>query len=96
MAVQGELDILTVPELRSVLRSCTTKSDHSDIIIDLAALEFIDVQGLSVLLESRRRLDAYRRKLSIAAPPACARRLLALTGLAEQFSVAPAPCPASN
>ncbi len=96
VSVQGELDILTVPELGSVLRSCTTKGDRSDVVVDLESLEFIDAHGLSVLLESRRRLRARHRKLSIASPSACARRLLSLTGLAELFCVAPAPGAANN
>ncbi len=90
VSVQGELDILTVPELRSVLRSCATKGDRSEVVLDLRELEFLDAHGLSALLECRRRLGARHRRLSITAPSACVRRVLVLTGLSELFGVTPA------
>lgn len=86
IAVRGELDILTAPELRSQLRTCT---DHQcgDVVVDLGALDFVDARGLSVLVEGHRRLRECRRRLSITSPSACVRRLLDLTGLGTLFSV---------
>ncbi len=88
VVVHGELDLLTVPRLRSVLRACS-EHGRSDVVVDLHALEFLDARGLSALVEGWRRLDEHDRRLTIAFPSACARRLLDLTGLSEIFAVRP-------
>lgn len=92
--VQGELDVLTVPELRSVLRGCA-EHGRSDVVVDLRALEFLDARGLSALVEGWRLLDERHRRLTISSPSPGTRRLLDLTGLSEIFGVQP-PAVAAN
>jgi anti-sigma B factor antagonist len=92
VVVRGELDMLTAPELRSALRACADQG-HSDVVVDLAGVAFLDAQGLGVLVEARKRLDAHHRSLTIVSPSAPARRVLDLTGLTTLFSVTPVPTP---
>lgn len=85
VAVRGELDVLTAPRLRSVLRRCAEYSG-SDVEIDLGRLEFLDARGLSVLLEIRRYLGERHRRLIIAPLSAPARRVLDLAGLTQSVA----------
>lgn len=87
VALQGELDIFTVPDLRAVLRDCARGG--RDVVVDLEALDFLGAQGLSVLLEGRRRLAHGHHRLTVSAPTTGARRLLDLTGLTETFALPP-------
>lgn len=88
VVVRGELDVLTAPRLRSVLRNCA-EHGSADVVIDLGRLDFLDARGLSVLVESRRRLGERHRCLTIASLSGPARRILDLTGLTQSFTLAP-------
>lgn len=85
VVVSGELDVLTAPRLRSVLRRCA-EHGGADVVIDLGRLEFLDARGLSVLVESRRLLGERQRCLTIDSLSGPARRVLDLTGLTKTFA----------
>jgi anti-anti-sigma factor len=57
------------------------------IIVDLAALEFIDSCALGVLGRVRAQARQAGGDLLLAAPRGPVRRILALTGLIDVFSV---------
>ena len=56
VAVRGELDVATAPELRSALRAVTEDTAVAFVVINLSELEFIDSTGLGVLIGCARRL----------------------------------------
>jgi anti-anti-sigma factor len=57
------------------------------IIVDLAGLEFIDSSGVAALARGRRRARQAGGDLILAAPQQKVTRVLAITRLADAFSV---------
>ena len=54
IAVSGQLDVATAPEMRQVLKEAQY-DDQQHLIVDLAGLEFLDSFGLGVLVGGLRR-----------------------------------------
>jgi anti-sigma B factor antagonist len=52
IAVAGEIDMATAPELADALRPY----GQCDVTVDLAAVEFLDSSGMTVLIHARKRL----------------------------------------
>ena len=55
IAVRGELDIATAPELRAALMQAIEQHPGARLIADLEGLEFIDSAGLGILVGGRKR-----------------------------------------
>lgn len=84
--LKGELDIASAEDLRRHLRS--TRASHGDhIILDLGTLEFMDSQGLSVIIRYHRAVTAEGGSLALAAPCPIVRRTLQITGLHRRLPV---------
>lgn len=49
--VEGELDVLTAPELADALNSCD--GSGREVVVDLTGVSFIDSHGLHVLMGAR-------------------------------------------
>jgi len=82
VAVHGELDIVTAPELLQVLRAAADRRDA--VVVDLCNVAFCDSSGLTTLLIARDELAAAGGMLVIAcAPGGPARRVFTVAG-AEQ------------
>ncbi|WP_121016760.1 STAS domain-containing protein [Streptomyces sp. 3211.6] len=54
VAVSGEIDILSAPQLRVTLDEALSDGVRT-VEVDLSGVEFCDCYGLGVLLEARRR-----------------------------------------
>jgi anti-anti-sigma factor len=54
---------------------------RSSVLVDLSDCNFIDSTGLSVLVETKRRLAEEERRFGVCCPDADVRRLLELTGI---------------
>jgi anti-sigma B factor antagonist len=80
VSVMGELDQGTAPELRGVLEEAVGKAPAS-VLVDLSDCNFIDSTGLSLLVETKRRLTDEDRRFGVCCPDADVRRLLELTGI---------------
>ena len=87
VGVRGEVDLLTAPELASVLTAVIDRG-HSSVVLDLAETTFMGVAGLRIIEAATDRLEASKGGLSLRSPSAQARRLLDITGLAETIHVA--------
>lgn len=79
----GTIDAETCPSLRKALLDPPTNS----VVVNMAGVEFLDSSGLRELIEARDKLRRDRGTLTIESPSRPVRRLLSLTGLAEQFGV---------
>lgn len=82
LAVGGEVDIATAPDLRSAIDDVL---DDSDLCLDLGATTFMDSSGLHVLFDSQARAAALRRRLAIVCPSGPVRRLFEVTGFADRL-----------
>jgi anti-sigma B factor antagonist len=78
--VRQEVDLLTAPELEAILRAVLERG-HRNVVLDLAALEFIDAAGLGVIAQAATRLRSAGGELTVRSPDAFRRRLLELTRL---------------
>jgi anti-anti-sigma factor len=90
VAVTGELDMNTAPELHDVL-AAAIDAREVNLVLDLADLRFCDSAGLAVLVGAHNRLDADGRRLVVAAPTAAVARVLDLSGVSQVIPTAEDP-----
>ncbi|MCU1487452.1 MAG: Anti-sigma factor antagonist RsbV [Actinomycetia bacterium] len=86
VAVRGELDIRSAPDLRAWLAKALDDG-VARIVIDLAGVEFMDSSGLGVLVGAHKRLARVGGRLSVVGVSTAVARLLSVTGLARVFDV---------
>jgi anti-sigma B factor antagonist len=84
--LKGELDIATVDELREDLRKAR-QAYGEHVILDLTDLEFMDSQGLSVIVGCHKAVTAAGGGLALVAPRPIVRRTLEITGLSGRLHV---------
>lgn len=82
LAVRGELDLSTAPELEGPLDE-TLENDRGSLLIDLSDCEFIDSTGIALIVRAWQRLDSGNngRALAICSQNDQVRRVLEITGL---------------
>jgi anti-sigma B factor antagonist len=85
VALHGELDVADAASVMAVLAAAVAGNPR--IIIDLAALEFIDCSSLGALGRVRAQARQAGGDLLLAAPRGPVWRVLTLTGLIDVFSV---------
>jgi len=88
IAVTGELDVLTARRLTPELDDAVRKY-QGDVIIDLSQAEFIDSFGLTVLLNTQRRLARQGRWLTVVCDAGPVRRAIEFARLLEPLGVIP-------
>lgn len=93
IAVQGELDLNTAPQLEERLEPIFASGD-AGLVIDLSGCEFIDSTGIGLIVRAWQRLDAdpdsdgdSRFALCGLSDPV--RRLLEITGLESSILIYP-------
>jgi anti-sigma B factor antagonist len=89
VAVTGELDLATSPELEAALER--TSSGPDVVILDLRGVSFMDSTGLSLLVKARRRAQDAHQQLAVVKGGAQVQRLLELTGVAERLTLVDTP-----
>lgn len=88
IAVSGELDLFTAPELKELLRDYTDGGGPvRDLVVDLSGCTFVDASGSQVLLRAARRLQAVGRQLAIVNTSDGNARIFSVMGLGELFPV---------
>ncbi len=83
----GELDLATATGLRLALENVLADSPAS-VVIDLAALGFIDASGLAVLATARQALRLRGGELVVRHPSPTLRKMLTITSLAAMVQEA--------
>jgi anti-anti-sigma factor len=76
--LRGEIDLSTVTDLELAL--ATIPSERT-VIVDCAAVDFIDSSGLRVFLQEHQRHHAEGATLAVREPSSMLRRMLTRTGL---------------
>jgi anti-anti-sigma factor len=90
VALRGELDIATAAHVTRVLTAAFSQGD-SDVIVDLAAVEFIDAATIEVLAGCTTLATLSDRRFVLQAPASFTRRILQICGLAAWIEAAPEP-----
>jgi anti-sigma B factor antagonist len=86
ITARGELDMVGKPLLCGQVDEALRAGD-GELIIELSGVSFIDAQGLSALVVSRRHATELNRSLTLAGVPAVVRRLLQITRLESGFAM---------
>lgn len=82
LAVRGEIDICTAPDLRNGLRDAVHAATRGTVVMaDLSAVRFIDSCGLTTLVEAEAYAAVRGIRLLFADVPAGITRLLTITSL---------------
>lgn len=83
VAVAGDLDLASAPELKWTLVELLNKG-YRQYVIDLSELTHMDSMGLGVLVGFRKRIEG-DAQLALAGMPPTQRKLLDMTGLDAAF-----------
>jgi anti-sigma B factor antagonist len=81
----GELDLYNAQTVREALLAACAESPQR-LVVDLAAVNFIDSTALGVLIEARTRMTN-RKAFLLASPGLETRRALEISGLDKHFNV---------
>jgi anti-sigma B factor antagonist len=84
IAVSGDVDLATAPELRAACESAIAAAP--DVVrLDLGELTFLDSSGISVLVKTQQDLESQGGSLVLHRLDDRTRRVLAVAGLADFF-----------
>ena len=86
VAVRGELDISTSPQVRKLLADVPTDQAYP-VVIDLARCDFIDSTGLATLLHGAKHTQNGEPGVAIVSPQREVRRILELTAVDKLIPV---------
>ena len=86
VAVRGELDIATSPQVRALLADLA-KDEDQPLVIDLTRCDFIDSTGLAALLHGAKPAQNGESRVAIVSPPGDVRRMLELTAIDQSIPV---------
>jgi anti-sigma B factor antagonist len=74
--VTGELDLLTVSQLRDALATVAARESH--VVLDFSAVNFVDSSGLGLLLSTARTTKARGGSLVVRGASPTVRRLFGI------------------
>jgi anti-anti-sigma factor len=84
----GELDLGTVPELRTVVHEVTALSPRV-LVFDFSGVQYMDSSGLGILVSAKRRLGAYSGEVAVVTASPLVLKALKLSGLDQIIGVYP-------
>jgi anti-sigma B factor antagonist len=85
VAVAGELDITTVPELDRQLRAAARRAPL--VVLDLSVLDFVDSSGAALMLSADRRIRRAGGRFVVVPGSLEVRWLLALMGVERELEL---------
>ena len=88
IAVRGELDLSTAPDLEGPLNAAVDGDGAASVLIDLSGCEFIDSTGIALIVRGWQTLEGNGGgRLAICSPNAQVRRVLDVSGLDQSIPV---------
>jgi anti-sigma B factor antagonist len=88
VTASGELDVAAAPRLATVL-SMAAASAEPCVVLDLAAVDFIDSTALGAIMHASTEVEAGGKRMLVVALDGPVRRLLEITNLTGRFRVYP-------
>ncbi|MDX6706576.1 MAG: anti-sigma factor antagonist [Solirubrobacteraceae bacterium] len=88
LAVRGEIDLFTAPELKQVLAE-SIEAGRIRIIVDLTETTFLDSTALGVLIGAVKRLRSRSGALAIVNTDENIAKTFEITGLDQIFTILP-------
>jgi anti-sigma B factor antagonist len=86
VALRGELDVVTSPQLRETMLGLVENGVRA-VDIDLSELQLIDSTGLGVLVGVLKRVLQYGGEMRLRSPQRATRKVLSITGLDRVFTI---------
>jgi anti-sigma B factor antagonist len=87
VAVLGEIDFTNADEVSRGIEDAVSRWSPPAVRVDLRGATFIDSTGLGALIVGYRAATASRSRFVVMNPGTSFRRVLAVTGLCELFSL---------
>jgi len=84
----GELDLATVPEMRSVVAEVTDRQPRA-LIFDFQQIAYMDSSGLGILVSAKKRLGSYRGEVIVITAQPSVLKALSLSGLDQIIRIFP-------
>jgi len=84
--IDGEVEFATAPRLRTTLLDLA-REGAIPVVLDLAAVPFLDSAGISLLIQAKKRLATNGSDLVLRAPQPNIRRVLEISGVTELFRI---------
>ena len=88
LAVAGNIDIYTSPELRGELK-VALDSHVPRIVVDLAQVTFVDSSGLATLIEALQKVNEYSGKVILCSLAKTVLGVFQLSNLDSLFDIRP-------
>lgn len=88
IAVSGEIDVATAPQLRECLHRVIAQGE-STIVLDLLGVTFLDSTALGVLVGALKRCREVGGDLHIVVADPRIMKIFEITGLTNVFTIAP-------
>src|SRR5271154_729512 len=85
ITIHGDLDIVTSPQLDA--RLTEAQATHSRIILDLAAVDFLDTSALAVIVGHWKRVESAGGMLALSGARYRYTKTLWITGLADKLTL---------
>jgi anti-sigma B factor antagonist len=86
IALKGELDLSTVPQVEQTLEQVEAGSPPL-IVLDLARLSFLDSTGLRMVMMAEQRAREAGRRLALVRGPESVQRVFTITRLDERLEI---------
>jgi anti-anti-sigma factor len=96
VSLYGDIDFANSPSVREAIQAAVTATHPTAILIDLAAVTFLDSSGIAVLVIAHRLATAANARYRVVNPSPAIYEHLRLTGLADLFGVARPAGPAGG
>lgn len=88
LAVVGDVDMATAPQLRTAVLAVIDSAGRTDLVeLDLAETTFLDAVGVRVLLDGHRAAAASQVRFAVRNPRGVVAQILAMTGLTDTLDV---------
>ncbi|MFH1066768.1 MAG: STAS domain-containing protein [bacterium] len=95
ISLEGEIDLNHAPKLRDLFQN-KIKEKCSALLLDFAAVSYIDSSGLATLVEYYQGSRPYAGKIALASLSARVKSVFDLVRLSEIFSIYPSLEEAKN
>jgi anti-sigma B factor antagonist len=87
IAVSGEIDVATAPQLRECLHGVVARGE-STIVLDLLGVTFLDSTALGVLVGALKRCRELGGDLHVVVADPRIMKIFEITGLTNVFTIA--------
>ena len=84
--VAGEIDVYTAASLREKLAELID-ADHTDVIVDLTGVTFMDSTGLGVLVGALKKVRGFGGRLQLVIDQEKVIKVFRITALTQVFTI---------